>query len=336
MDSDLLEARLIDWIARPASASFGDVLLDVHAFQRDANPAYGRYCAQFPAPKVWQDIQALPQGLFKEHAIRSFPASETTKTFRTSGTTGEGYGEHHFRSLRLYQAAATRGWTLAGLGGRQVLALLPPPAEAPHSSLSQMASWLCDDQKAFSVRNGRPSWQELLETAAAAREPVALFGTALAFLDWFEWLGERSLKLPSGSIAIETGGYKGTQRELPKADLYAQFEKHLGLTGSSVVNEYGMTELSSQFYAHGLGTPHLNSPWARGLVVDPATGHEVLDGGTGVLRLFDAANLWSVCAVQTRDLAIKRGDNFELLGRDPAALPRGCSRAAEEMLGRPR
>jgi hypothetical protein len=197
-----------------------------------------------------------------------------------------------------------------------------------------MASWLCAEESAFFVRKGRARWGELRDFLAAVREPFVLFGTALAFLDCFEWLDGRVIDLPEGSLAVETGGYKGTSRELPKAELHAQFAAHLGLGGEAVVNEYGMTELSSQFYARGIGTPHLAPPWARGLVVDPATGSEVDDGETGVLRLYDAANLWSVCAVQTQDLAIRRGENFELIGRDPTALPRGCSRTADEMLGR--
>jgi hypothetical protein len=334
MIADALEQNLLRAIATGADAAAFDALfLEVHAFQRAANPAYGQYCRSFPEPRAWRDIPALPQRVFKECALRCFPADETARTFRTSGTTGEGFGEHHFRSLRLYEAAATRGWTLAGLGGRRVQALVPSAEEAPHSSLSQMASWLCGDEKAFSVRNDRAHWEELEEIVAAAREPLALFGTALAFLDWFEALGNRTLRLPAGSLAIETGGYKGTRRELPKAELYALFQSRLGLRAEEVVNEYGMTELSSQFYSRGVGASHLAPPWARGLVIDPATGREVADGATGVLRLFDAANLWSVCAVQTQDLAIRQGENFVLIGRDPAALPRGCSRAADELLG---
>jgi hypothetical protein len=329
--SDALEQHLLDWIAGSAACAFDDVLLEVHAFQRENNPAYGRYCAQFPVPSRWQEIPALPQRVFKDHAIRSFPEAETVRTFRTSGTTGEGYGEHHFRSLRLYEAAAKRGWDHAGLSGRDVLALVPSAKEAPYSSLSQMATWLCAED-AFFTRNGAAHWDELTDRVARAGEPVVLFGTALAFLDWFQYLGERSIELPAGSIAVETGGYKGTRREMPKAELYVLFQSRLGLPANMVVNEYGMTELSSQFYARGVGTPHLAPPWARGLVVDPATGAEVADGETGVLRLFDAANLWSVCALQTQDLAIRRGADFELIGRDPSALPRGCSRAADEML----
>ena len=102
-------------------------------------------------------------------------------------------------------------------------------------------------------------------------------------------------------------------------------------------NEYGMTELSSQCYTRGLDRPHVAPPWLRALVIDPETSRTVAPGGTGVLRLFDLANLGSVVAVQTQDLAVapdESGRAFTLLGRDPAALPsRGCSRAADEALG---
>ena len=131
---------------------------------------------------------------------------------------------------------------------------------------------------------------------------------------------------------METGGYKGTGRTLTKAELYAGFTT-LALGPDQIVNEYGMTELSTPFYTRGLDRPHAGPPWARALVIDPETGCEVAEGETGTVRLFDLANVGSVLAIQTQDLAVRRADGtFELLGRDPAALPRGCSRAADEMI----
>src|SRR5258707_1863136 len=94
-----------------------------------------------------------------------------------------------------------------------------------------------------------------------------------------------------------------------------------------------MTELSSQCYARGLHGRHQAPPWLRALVIDPEAGEETAAGATGALRLIDLANVGSVIGVQTQDLARRIDDgSFELLGRDPAALPRGCSRAADEML----
>ena len=131
---------------------------------------------------------------------------------------------------------------------------------------------------------------------------------------------------------METGGYKGSGRDVPKAELYGMFGKHFDIAPGRVLNEYGMTELSSQFYTRGLGGVHEGGPWVRALVIDPETGREVAVGGMGVLRIFDLANLASVLAVETQDLAVRRERGFELLGRDPGALPRGCSRAADERM----
>jgi hypothetical protein len=171
-----------------------------------------------------------------------------------------------------------------------------------------------------------------------------MLGTALAFLHLFE-LADESLALPEGSWAMETGGYKGTDRHLEKQDLYALFEKKLRLPASSIINEYSMTELSSQFYTRGLGHPHSGPSWTRIRVIDPLTNTDALAGEPGHLVIYDLANLHSVMAIRTQDIAIRHtaplaegnqslegNQSFTLLGRDPSALPRGCSRAADHQL----
>jgi len=305
---------------------FEQWILEIHKFQREQNPVYRDFCAGFPDPVSWKDIPAVPVSAFKTADLRSFSEEKTIRTFETSGTTGGQPGRHHFCSLSLYLQSAVRGWINAGIPAGGVVSLISHASDAPASSLSQMASWLAPKSRCYFNRR-----EELMEWLLISPRTV-LFGTALAFLDLFLWMGNQRLTLPAGSFAVETGGYKGTRRELPKSDLYLLFHDRLGLEADSVWNEYGMTELSSQFYTSGIGKPHLSPPWARGVVLDPMSGTEVADGETGILRLFDAANLGSVCAIQTRDLAIRRGADFELIGRDPAALPRGCSLAADELL----
>lgn len=319
-----LEKKVLEFL-QEGEGDFAGLMMEAHAFQKAHGAAYGALCATLPEATNWREIPALPLDAFRSTAIRTFPEGETVRTFRTSGTTGEGYGEHHFRTLALYRAAVFGGW---GLPLRGVLSLTASPVEAPYSSLSCMAGYLTMPDKFF---NG--DWPKLRQALKEEKKSVILFGTALGFLNFFEWLGERAMVLPAGSKAVETGGYKGTDRVLPKAELYQMFSERLGLDAEQVWNEYGMTELSSQFYTKGLGEPHRGGDWVRGVVIDPETNREVEDGGTGVLRIFDLANLGSCCAIQTRDLAIRRGEDFELIGRDPAALPRGCSRAADEMLG---
>lgn len=335
----ILETRLLDAIAHaPVSITeqeFNALALDSYQFQREANLPYRSYCKALKAPKKpasWREIPAVPTGAFRHAALRSFPASETCTTFRTSGTTGEGYGSHHFRSLELYEASILRGWQMLGLPPLPQVILTQKPGDAPHSSLCHMMGtlktfgpqrWCIDAGGTLDL----PAFRDAVETG-----PVLLLGTALAFLHLFEQLGRERLSLASGSMAMETGGYKGTGRTLSKKELYAQFAQTLGLQPDAILNEYSMTELSSQWYTRGLGCPHFGPAWARSMVIDPETGEEVPDGGHGMLRLIDLANLGSVLAIQTQDLAIRRGEGFELLGRDPNAIPRGCSRSADEML----
>jgi hypothetical protein len=122
---------------------------------------------------------------------------------------------------------------------------------------------------------------------------------------------------------METGGYKGRSREVPKGELRGLISKFLGVGEPGIVTEYGMSELSSQAYDRA-GVFQF-PPWARAQVVSPETGAEAGEGETGLLRVFDLGNIWSVMAVQTEDLAARRGNGFELLGRSAESEPRGCS-----------
>ena len=344
----VLEDRILTMLADPdalsSEKSFNALALEIYRFQHEHNSIYRNLCHQLNAGEElsdWRKIPAVPQSAFKHFALRTFSESLTRATFRTSGTTGEGFGSHHFRSLRLYDEAILRGWDFFNLPkDLPQIILVPSPANAPHSSLSHMMGilrvraksseqhWCIDQNGTLKI----DKLKALLQRFIGNKEPVLLLGTALAFLHYFEKLSDETFQLPSGSRAMETGGYKGSGRILSKAALYELFAKHLSLPDESVFNEYGMTELSSQFYTFGLNNAHRAPPWLRALVIDPETGREVKDGEIGTLRIFDLANLGSAVAIQTRDLAVQRGKSFELLGRDPAALPRGCSRTADEML----
>ena len=131
---------------------------------------------------------------------------------------------------------------------------------------------------------------------------------------------------------------------MPKEELHQLITERLGVPSLNIVCEYGMSELGSQAYdgeargfrleARGDSTSRLAPrasrifhfpPWARVQIISPETGREVADGETGIIRIFDLANVFSVAAIQTEDLGIRRGDGFELAGRAQLAEPRGCS-----------
>jgi hypothetical protein len=173
---------------------------------------------------------------------------------------------------------------------------------------------------------------ESLENVRRSGERIVILGTAFSFVHLLDYLAEKNLrfKLPPGSLVMETGGYKNRSRVLPKDELHKLIAERLSVPSSHILCEYGMSELSSQAYQTGPkandASPHFNfPPWVRVQVVSPETGREVIEGETGLLRIFDLANIFSAMAIQTEDLAIRRAVGFELLGRAELAEPRGCS-----------
>jgi hypothetical protein len=359
-----LEQDLLDVIARGAhaplaEAAFAALALRVFAYQYAANHAYRAYCERRGAHpgtvSGWRDIPAVPTDAFKSAPLVCGAPSAAATVFRTSGTTGgtERRGEHRFPSLRLYDAALARGFEAHLLpdGARpRILSLVPDPSEAPDSSLSHMVGVV---MAAFApagsdvyVRDGSlrvGAVLQALEEAERAGEPVCLLGTSFAFvhlLDALDAAGFR-VRLPVGSRLMDTGGFKGRSREVSREGLYAALSSALGVPVESCVNEYGMTEMSSQFYDAVAGREsdrrlearvHRGPGWVRTEAYDPETLEPLPPGEPGVLRHWDLANLHSVAVLQTADLGVMSGEGFRLQGRASGAESRGCSIALDELL----
>ncbi len=144
---------------------------------------------------------------------------------------------------------------------------------------------------------------------------------------------------------MDTGGFKGRSREVKREELYRLLEQIFGIPASWCVNEYGMAELSSQFYDGVVGEPHETvladgtkvryhspPPWMRTRVLHPETLQEVEDGERGLLCHYDLANRGSAFAILTEDVGIKVGNQFVLVGRAQGSELRGCSVLVDELL----
>lgn len=346
-------ARLRDIISNPHPAfhtpQFNRLALELFALQFTHNGAYRKICEgrHLTAETVsdWTQIPAVPTGVFKELELTSIPSAARTAVFHSSGTTEQRPSRHFHcaESLELYDASLWR-WFRANLrmtdGPGHLLCLTPPPEQAPHSSLVHMFETvrqkLGADKLAFVAKlTDDGVWTldfeatlAVLNSSPVTRRPTLVMGTAFSLVHLLDFLAEKNLKLtlPPGSQVMETGGYKNRSRTMPKAELHTLITKHLGVPRENIFCEYGMSELSSQAYDSGEGNRVFHfPPWARVQIVSPETGREVDDGETGLIRIFDLANVFSVAAVQTEDLGIRRGDGFELIGRAQLAEPRGCS-----------
>lgn len=327
-----LSRQLDKLLSNRDSKGFSALALDIFKYQYKQNchyAAFARSLGKTPdTVSRWQEIPAVPTSAFK---LSNFPLTcgqKTVTTFLTSGTTTETKGSHHFPSTHLYEKAISRGWPLPKL---PTFFLAPSPLESPQSSLSHMFGHLNDgNDSRFLLKNSKFHLGRL-PLHSASGQPLILMGTALAFRHLMEVHG--SIPLPSGSHLLETGGYKGTSITLSKPYFYSQLSEFFKLPLNHLHNEYGMTELSSQAYATGPDGPHCFPHWCRHLILDPETEREVAPGETGYLVIHDLANLHSVCGIRTQDFATRHEDNsFTLIGRDPGALPRGCSRTIDQAL----
>ncbi|MBV8067957.1 MAG: hypothetical protein JO113_08260 [Candidatus Eremiobacteraeota bacterium] len=326
--------------------AFDDLARRVFDHQLRYNQPYRRYCERLgvTSPRWWQEIPAVPAAAFKEAALTTFNPERAELIFETSGTTRGLPGRHYMENSATYDAALLAGFDRFVLsdGARlRYFNLVPDPAERANSSLGYMmarvAELLGKDRTGWYVRGGELLIEEVitdLNAALSENHPVCIAATAFALVDLLDVMETRNCKLalPRGSRLMETGGFKGRARAVDRNELYARIRDRFAVPNDAIVSEYGMTELSSQYYAAG-GGPYSAPPWLRTRVVGPERA-TVPNGATGALLHVDLANRSSCVAIQTEDLGIMTDDGLVLIGRDPDAAPRGCSLDAEELLRR--
>ena len=350
-----LDASVLDWIAAGATARsdedderFRALALELWRYQREHNPAYRRLCDAFGVAasdvRHWREIPPVPTGAFKQARLACFAEADEVRAFRSSGTSTGRPGVLHLDTLGLYEASllATFGAYVCPDVEEIDFAVLGPSGEsAPHSSLAWMfeiAARRWGRRTQFLA--GDDDWDRTIRALESSGEPLALVGTAFAFVHLLDALAARDarLELPPKSRVMETGGFKGRSREVSREALHDEISERLGVPHERIVNQYGMSELASQFYEPTLATGVPSQvkrvpPWVRTRVVDPDTLEDVSPGERGVLIHYDLANTGSVLAVQTSDIGRLAAGGFEVLGRLEGAEAKGCSIAADALLG---
>lgn len=325
---------------------FNQLALNVFYYQYQYCEPYQRYCNHLnKTPNnilQWQDIPAVSTEAFREFTLTTLPISTAHYTFQTSGTSQENKGKHYYHDMTLYNAAI-RSSFMKGLGlsiERKYLfrVLTPPFSEVSTSSLfymfQQVLNWYGESSSKYYFKNDALECEQLvrdLQEDEKENRAVVLLGTAFSWVNFFDYLQENDIKfqLPPSSCLMETGGLKGKTRSVSRQELYSMFENQLGFSLNHCFSEYGMTELSSQSYSKPNSHCFRSPSWMPVQIINPETGKEVALGETGLVQFFDLANITAVSAIITSDLAIKHADSFELIGRAPKAILRGCSTAFE-------
>lgn len=361
-ESEALHARVRAFARSPGSpGDFEELALRIARFQVRYVPGFARLvAARGSALDSVASLPAVPTDAFRLTRVAVHPPEQDVVRFLSSGTTASERSLHALRSTRTYAELAplfAREWLGADMGPLTVVALAAAPGPEPTSSLVFMMQLFMSafdgraleaGTSAFDV-NGTNRWllhdgavdlgglRAAVRAAERRREPLLLLSTSLALLLLLEALAGERLPLPPGSVVMQTGGYKGRSVEVSSRELRERVALSLELPESSIVSEYGMTELSSQLYEGTVRSAshagvHFAPPWLRVSAVDPISLDPVPEGAIGLARFVDLANVDSAVAIVTADRIRARDGGIELLGRDASAPPRGCSLAVEALM----
>ena len=356
-EASQISSRIRDAILDLSSVDFPfeELALEIFAFQFAHCEPYRKFAqrrGQTPdSIHHWRDIPAVPTSAFK---ALDLTCGSPERIFLTSGTTAgtERRGRHLIPDLSLYRAAALRQFREMVLPDRavpRIVGLMAGPDTLPDSSLVQMVEWirqdLGDDPATYLADGDHFDPAEAtatLRVLAQDPRPLCLIGVRAVFTALLDYLRveKTEIEFSANSRIVDTGGPKGGRTLSDPGFLRASWE-HFGIPGYYCINEYGMTELSSQYYDNVLERRFAGSndkrrksapPWLRSVAVDPDTLEVLPDGESGLLRHVDLANALSLMAIQTEDLGIVNGNLLQLRGRLPGAEPRGCALALAHLL----
>ena len=357
--SDALHARARAFVSAfevgaPMPESFDALACDLARFQATNVAGFARLChargVDVARVARAHDVPAVPTDVFKLARVATFAEGEASITFRTSGTTIGARGAHAMRSTLSYDAGALafgrRALTRDMRTLPAVLVVGPSPEEASDSSLTHMIALFAgalgmpaSRDATYFVAGGELRVDALREriTSLDPGSPALVLGTSFGFVHVLDALRasrrDPVLALPVGSRVMQTGGFKGRSREVDAVALRRDLARAFDVALDAIVSEYGMTELSSQFYdAQPEPGVFVEPPWARVVAVDPETLVPVAEGEAGIARIEDLLNVDSAFAVLAADRVRRTREGFELLGRATGAAPRGCSIAIDEML----
>lgn len=269
-------------------------------------------------------IPYLPISFFKTHEVLS-SAAVPEMVFSSSGTTGTTQSRHFVTAVDVYEQSFNTAFEqfYGKIADTCLLALLPSYLERDGSSLIYMVDALLGQSKhpdsGYFLHNHDELYHKLKQLQSSNQKTI-LIGVTYALLDFIE---HHKIEFPD-LIVMETGGMKGKRREMVREELHQLLQDGFGV--NAIHSEYGMTELLSQAYSHGLGLFNC-PPWMKICLRDTNDPLSLApDNKTGGINVIDLANINSCSFIATQDLGKLFPDgSFEVLGRFDNADIRGCN-----------
>lgn len=310
-----------------SETGFTALALEIFRFQYTQNAVYKQWvdllAVDVKTVSTIEQIPFLPIEFFKNTEVISGEKKKDAIIFSSSTTTSQTPSKHIVTDIEIYERSFLKGFELfyGQPSDYCILALLPNYLQRGGSSLVYMANRLIKDSKHPLSGFFLDNIDELIsaiEQLKQQKQKVLLLGVSYALMDLSD-----KIKLNGNFTVMETGGMKGTRRELLKEELHTYLKTGFGI--SAIHSEYGMTELLSQAYS--LGDAKFSAPpWMKFLIrdiTDPLKIRE--DKKTGGINVIDLANINSCSFIATKDLGKLDDGKLELMGRYDDSDIRGCN-----------
>ncbi len=307
---------------------FNDVALEIFLFQYKYNKTYHFFCRELGVDALSvqdiNDIPFLPIEVFKNHIIKTGDL-ETEAVFFSSGTTSSIRSKHYITDIELYRRSllANFRYFLGSPKKYCIFALLPGYSENNESSLVFMVKTLMENSQTVHGGFFKDDFDLLVRSICNCpkQKKVILFGVTHALLKLARDL-PRHLE---NTIIIETGGMKGTGKEITREEVHSILKSNLKT--SNIYSEYGMTELLSQAYSLENGIFRV-PPTMKVMIRDLYDPLEYLQKNeTGAINVIDLSNIFSCSFIATMDIGKihKKNDGFYVSGRMDYSDIRGCN-----------
>ena len=345
---------------------FNEYALEIFNYQYDYNKAYRIFCDSLYTDRdritSWEKIPAIPVKAMKN---AKFTTIDTDEYFLTSGTTfgKEKRGKHYYNDLSLYEIASIisfKDFVLSDfkIGDNDLreidasfLILGYPFYEMPNSSLYYMLDLI---DKSFNSLSSIFAYKKDGENLDIdydiaidfinnnIDDTIIVLGTSSAIYNLCKIIKDRNIKvnLSENSRIMDTGGVKGLSDDISRNELLNEFSSVFNIDKRNIINEYGMTELFSQYYSmnhydfvnnNEIDFGLYSSPWLKYLVVDPKDFRILDEGEKGIICHYDLLNISSVFALMTEDIGYIKNNRLYLEGRSKDADIRGCSLTVGEL-----
>ncbi|MDO8999284.1 MAG: acyl transferase [Bacteroidota bacterium] len=308
---------------------FLELSLSIFNFQYRENAIYNKWVKllNVDAEKVnsIEQIPFLPIEVFKTHQVVSTAINSNTIKFTSSSTTSQIPATHFVNDVSTYEKSFLKAFNLfyGEPSAYCFLALLPNYLQRKGSSLVYMCDKLIkESDHPFSgfFLDDIDNLISKINHLKQSNQKVILIGVSYALMD----LCDKEIELNENFIVIETGGMKGTRKELLKSELHAYLKR--GFKIDTIHSEYGMTELLSQAYSLG-NSEFVSPPWMKFLIREVSDPLKIrTDNKTGGINVIDLANFNSCSFIATKDLGkLNENNKLELMGRYDNSDVRGCN-----------